>query len=94
MGIPPQATLAELYHEDRWELRAARSDKQVQVQCILSNTLLTNEPDCYEWEVEGKTWLKYSTGETYRLLKVHQPAVAWYKAVWSKSGIPKHNFQA
>lgn len=94
MGIPSGATLADIHNNGQWMIRSARSEKQVEVQCVLSSITLSTSPDSYEWEVDGQQWPKYRTGEIYKLLKEHRAKVTWHKVVWSKSGIPKHNFQA
>ena len=59
MGIPLSATLHNLFVRDRWNIRPARSDRQVQIQAFLSSVTLSQLPDEYEWTIEGKVWLKY-----------------------------------
>lgn len=41
MGIPSTATLHDLFIRDRWNIRPARSDRQVQVQAHLSSISLS-----------------------------------------------------
>lgn len=70
------------------------SDKQVTVQALLSSLNLNTEPDTIIWCVEDSIWDRYSTAEIYSLLKKHGNKVPWSQIIWSKGGIPKHNFIA
>ncbi|XP_013633133.1 PREDICTED: uncharacterized protein LOC106338781 [Brassica oleracea var. oleracea] len=56
MGIPLSATLHNLFVRDRWNIRPARSDRQVQIQAFLSSVTLSQLPDEYEWTIEGAIW--------------------------------------
>lgn len=94
MGIPQNATLQDIYHNGTWRVRPTRSDKQVTVQALLSSLNLNTEPDTIIWCVEDSIWDRYSTAEIYSLLKKHGNKVPWSQIIWSKGGIPKHNFIA
>ena len=94
MGIPISATLHDLFVRDRWDIRPARSDRQVQIQAFLSSVALSQLPDEYEWTIEGKVWLKYQTGTIYKLLKNHAQTVPWKGAIWNSGGVPRHSFHA
>ncbi|XP_013705347.1 uncharacterized protein LOC106409230 [Brassica napus] len=94
MGIPSSATLHDMFVRDRWNIRPARSDRQVQIQAILSSVTLSQLPDEYEWTIEGKVWLKYQTGTIYKLLKNHAQTVPWKGAIWNSGGVPRHSFHA
>lgn len=83
-----------MYIGDRWNVRPARSEKQVQVQAFLTSITLSELPDEYEWTIDGKLWLKYQTGAVYKLLKSHGQLVPWKKAIWNSGGFPRHSFQA
>lgn len=43
MGIPQCATLQDIFRDGVWQVRPARSDKQVMVQALLSSLTLTTE---------------------------------------------------
>lgn len=64
------------------------------VQALLSSLTLTTEPDSIIWSVDNSIWEKYSIGGIYNVLKHHGNRVPWSGIVWSKCGIPKHNFMA
>uniref|UniRef100_A0A0D3BXL7 Reverse transcriptase zinc-binding domain-containing protein n=2 Tax=Brassica oleracea var. oleracea TaxID=109376 RepID=A0A0D3BXL7_BRAOL len=81
LGIPEMATLA-------------RSESQVQVHAVLTTILLNEEEDYYEWEIDGRTTQRYSTGEVYAHLRSQGPSVPWYHIIWNKKGIPRHSFLA
>ncbi|KAH0901065.1 hypothetical protein HID58_040568, partial [Brassica napus] len=46
-------------------IRAARSDRQVSVQALLSSITLTTDPDEHYWYFENKEWEKYNTSAIY-----------------------------
>lgn len=92
LGIQDMATLASLHSNSTWLLPPARSDRQVEVQALLTTIHLTNEDDFYEWEIEGRVHQNYSIGMVYANLCVQGPAVTWCNIVWNKGGIPRHNF--
>lgn len=94
MGIPEAATLHDLFVGDRWNVRPARLEKQVQVQAFLTSITLSQLSNEYEWTIDGKTWLKYQTGAVYKLLKPHRQLVPWKKTIWNSSGISRHSFHA
>ncbi|XP_022557439.1 uncharacterized protein LOC111205614 [Brassica napus] len=72
----------------------ARSESQVQVHAVLTTILLNEEEDYYEWEIDGRTTQRYSTGEVYAHLRSQGPSVPWYHIIWNKKGIPRHSFLA
>ena len=92
LGIPEQATLASLYTNGGWQIPPARSETQVQVHAILTTLHLNEEDDYYVWEIEGKTTTKYSIGQVYDHLRIHEASVPWHQTVWNKGGIPRHSF--
>lgn len=94
MGVPLSATLHDLFVRDHWNIRPARSDRQVQIQLYLSSVTLSQLPDEYEWIIEGKIWLKYQTGTIYKLIKNHAQTVPWKGAIWNSGGVPRHSFHA
>ncbi|KAL0662481.1 hypothetical protein Bca4012_099318 [Brassica carinata] len=94
MGVPASATLSNINSNGNWLVQSPRTENQLLVQVYLSTLVLTEEEDNYEWVVDGNQWEKYKTGAVYDLLKRHGPRVNWYQTIWSKGGIPKHNFLA
>nr|VDC89665.1 unnamed protein product [Brassica oleracea] len=50
--------------------------------------------DHYEWEINGRLHQRYNTGLIYGKLCEDGISVPWYRSVWNKSGIPRHNFLA
>lgn len=92
MGIPSSTTLNDLYSQGNWVLPSARSENQVTLQAYLSTLTLDDNDDSFEWEVDGKIWNKYSTGNVYKLIKGHKARVPWNNLIWNSGGIPKHSF--
>ncbi|KAL0877879.1 hypothetical protein Bca101_027585 [Brassica carinata] len=92
LGIPRNATLADLNEEGNWLLPPARSEEWMQIQIHLTTVSLNQAQDCYEWILEDKPTLKYNTSEVYKKLKGSEQLVPWAKVVWNKGGIPRHSF--
>jgi len=67
----------------------------VQVQTFLT-TLVLHEgmEDGYEWIVNGVRSKRYKTAQIYWEIKGVEAQVPWASVVWTKGGIPKHNFLA
>lgn len=89
-----KASVASLHRNDSWQLPPARTDQELQLLAHLTTVVLTQEEDHYEWNLSGKTTLKYSTRAVYSHLRGVIPEVNWAKAVWSSYGIPRHSFLA
>lgn len=51
LGIPTSATIASLYRNGSWRIPSARS-------VFFTTINLTEDPDFYEWHINGKTSLK------------------------------------
>lgn len=94
LGIPSEATLASLYHDNRWWFPPARSETLVNIHILLTTTTLNNSEDFYEWEVDGKRSCTYSTGIVYEKLCDAGISVPWFYSIWNKGGIPRHSFLA
>lgn len=92
LGIPPEATLASLYQDNRWRIPPARSEALVNIHVLLTTTHLNESEDYYEWEVDGKRSKSYNIGLIYEKLCDEGILVPWSSKVWNKGGIPRHNF--
>lgn len=92
LGIPLNATVGSLITNGRWRIPPARSEEQLQLQTHLTTLQLNGKPDYYEWDLGVPTASRYSTGETYNYLRPQRPRVTWVDVVWTKRGIPRHNF--
>ncbi|KAF2577788.1 hypothetical protein F2Q68_00006360 [Brassica cretica] len=64
----------------------------VQLHIYFTSLTLTEEEDCYEWVVDDKRSLKYSTSQVYRQLRGQEAQVPWDQCVWNAKGIPRHSF--
>lgn len=53
---------------------------------------LNEEVDYYEWEIDGRTYNRYSTGQIYDHLRIQGAYVPWFQTVWNKGGVPRHCF--
>lgn len=53
LGIPTSATIASLYRNGSWRIPSARS-------VFFTTINLTEDPDFYEWHINGKTSLKFN----------------------------------
>ncbi|CDY57647.1 BnaAnng14890D [Brassica napus] len=91
-GIPQRATLASLSDNGNWTLPPARTENQIELQAYLTTLVLTEEEDCYEWEIAGRTSNAFSTGEVYTYLRGSIATVNWSHLVWSSFGIPRQSF--
>nr|VDC93833.1 unnamed protein product [Brassica oleracea] len=89
LGIPDKATVASLFRNGSWWLPPARSEPQLLLHVFLTTITFTANPDYYEWEIEGKVSLKYSTGQTYSYLRGNIDEVSWASTVWFSYGIPR-----
>lgn len=92
LGIPQRATLASLSDNGNWTLPPARTENQIELQAYLTTLVLTEEEDCYEWEIAGRTSNAFSTGEVYTYLRGSIATVNWSHLVWSSFGIPRQSF--
>ncbi|XP_013623829.1 PREDICTED: uncharacterized protein LOC106329721 [Brassica oleracea var. oleracea] len=92
LGIPKMATVASLFIGGSWNLPFARTDAQLALQIHLTMVTLSDQEDHYEWMIEGKTRMRYKTGEMYDYLKGVQQMVPWAKVIWISYGIPRHSF--
>ncbi|XP_048610008.1 uncharacterized protein LOC125585277 [Brassica napus] len=75
LGIPTSATIASLYRNGSWRIPSARS-------VFFTTINLTEDPDFYEWHINGKTSLKFKTSVN----------VQWASVAWPSRGIPRHSF--
>ncbi|XP_018488029.2 putative ribonuclease H protein At1g65750 [Raphanus sativus] len=94
LGIPMKATVASLHRNGTWRLPPARTDQELQLLTHLTTITLSPEDDYYDWELAGKTTIKYSTGDVYAHLRGEIPQVSWAKVVWSSYGISRQSFLA
>ncbi|XP_023644313.1 uncharacterized protein LOC111832177 [Capsella rubella] len=92
LGIRQQSTLSQLYNRGTWMLPNPRSDTQLSLHIFLTTLSLSNFDDHYEWELDGKTYTRYSTGQVYRAITMQSPLVPWREVVWFSGSIPKHSF--
>ena len=92
MGITLNSTVSDLLVAGNWTLPPARSESMVQLHIYLTSLTLTEEEDSYEWVVDDKRSLKYSTNKVYRQLRGHETQVPWDQSVWNAKGIPRHSF--
>ncbi|KAF8107081.1 hypothetical protein N665_0126s0001 [Sinapis alba] len=92
LGIPLTTVLRDIYNDGVWTLPPARTDKQVLLQAYLTTLSLTDEDDCYEWEINGSILDRFSTGFFYDCLREVTMSLPWTKIVWIKGGIPRHIF--
>lgn len=69
LGISRAATVASLFSEGAWRLPPARTENHLAVQIHLTTVTLSDNDDYYEWEVDGRHWHKYNTGEVYAYLR-------------------------
>ncbi|CAN6925954.1 unnamed protein product, partial [Brassica oleracea] len=91
-GIPLIATLSDLNRAGDWNIPQPRSEAMLQAQIALTTLSLVEEEDSYEWVVTGVPTGRYKTSLIYCKLKGEEQMVPWAKIVWTKGGIPKHNF--
>ncbi|XP_013601807.1 PREDICTED: uncharacterized protein LOC106309313 [Brassica oleracea var. oleracea] len=91
-GIPLIATLSDLNRAGDWNIPQPRSEAMLQAQIALTTISLVEEEDNYEWVVTGVPTGRYKTSLIYCKLKGEKQMVPWAKIVWTKGGIPKHNF--
>ena len=91
-GIPLIATLSDLNRAGDWNIPQPRSEAMLQAHIALTTISLVEEEDSYEWVVTGVPTGRYKTSLIYCKLKGEEQMVPWAKIVWTKGGIPKHNF--
>ena len=84
--------MASLFRNGSWRLPPARSEPQLLLHAFLTTITFTANPDYYEWEIEGKVSLKYSTSHTYSYLRGNIDEVSWASTVWFSYGIPRQQF--
>ncbi|KAL0899355.1 hypothetical protein Bca101_083316 [Brassica carinata] len=92
LGIASTATIASLFRNGSWRIPSARSDAQLQLLAFLTTISLNTNSDYYEWEINGKSRLKFSTGEVYHYLRGPVTDVQWASVVWPSRGIPRQSF--
>lgn len=86
LGIPQQATIADLFRNGSWRLPPARSEEQVLLHITMTSIALNDQEDKYEWRVNDKASESYSTREVYNELKHHVEDVSWFDIVWICQG--------
>ncbi|KAF3610516.1 hypothetical protein DY000_02045534 [Brassica cretica] len=94
LGIPKTATVASLFVGENWLLPPAMTDNQLTLQIYLTTVNLSAQEDSYAWEVNGKTSLKFKTGEIYTYIIGPRPTLPWSAVVWCSYGIPRQSFLA
>lgn len=73
-------------------MEPSTSPRQLQLYTYMTTIQLTAAQDYYEWEIDGKVYPTYKTGEVYDYLCAPRPDVNWEVAVWVKRAIPRHSF--
>ncbi|KAF3539787.1 hypothetical protein F2Q69_00021961 [Brassica cretica] len=76
--------MASLSDDGYWDLPPVQSDNQLSLLSYLTTVTLQDQMDYYEWELDRKTSLTYSTHQFYNILIPNSPTVPWFKAVWIK----------
>lgn len=94
LGIPQTATVASLCRNGNWCLPPARSDAMLNLYAHLTTIQLSDAPDYYEWEIQGKVSTKFTTGDVYSYLRGEIQMQSWTKTVWFPHAIPRHSFNA
>lgn len=77
LGIPLNSTVAALNINGAWRLPPARTDALLQLHAHLTTAELSANEDYNEWELAGKVYEKFKTGDIYTYLKGPQGEVNW-----------------
>ncbi|XP_018512128.2 uncharacterized protein LOC103853200 [Brassica rapa] len=93
-GIPLSATVASLRRNGSWRLPPARSEVMLELYAYMTMIELTEREDYYEWEIQGATTIKFSTGAIYTNLRGTIPDQSWTKTIWIPRAIPRHSFHS
>lgn len=75
--------VSSIIREGNWFWPSARSDQLVQIQSRLHEISIGGE-DLMIW--------KFSSAQTWELLRSILPEVSWHQFVWFSLAIPKHAF--
>lgn len=90
LGIPLDALVSTITSGSSWILRPARSDTQVNLQAYLTTFSPSPGSDYAIWKVGDHICAKFSSKAIWKATRMPKPLVSWWKIVWSKAVIPKH----
>ena len=97
-SVPINVVVSDVYVEEGWRLRGARSPAAEELQIHLTTINLpqpsqdpTNE-DSYYWEIEGSKTKGFSTKETWEVLRPGEQVKDWAASVWFKGAVPRQAF--
>lgn len=84
MGIQQDETVAAVLRERRRRQHRAETLNQIEI--------IIQEMQGKQTEEDGKYKPKFSSRETWQLIRTEQNRVSWSKAIWFKHGTPKYVF--
>lgn len=93
MGIQQDETVAAVLRERRRRQHRAETLNQIEIIIQEMQGKQTEEDDQGLWRTRsGKYKPKFSSRETWQLIRTEQNRVSWSKAIWFKHGTPKYVF--
>ena len=95
LRVPLNATVSDACGENGWNLADPRSDNGVNLHAYLTTITLpseSSENDTYDWVVENKSCIGFSSSRTWSVLRPRANGVDWCSSIWFKGAIPRHAF--
>ncbi|CAH2033720.1 unnamed protein product [Thlaspi arvense] len=90
MGIPLFSLVRDCIQNGNWNLRAARSDRQLQLLSFITSLQPSPVSDSTMWLRQETNSKNFSSKEVWNAIRSKNPTVSWYSLVWHKVAIPKH----
>ena len=91
MGIPIDATVADLRTTSGWLLPNARSDKQLLLFSYISSLQLHDGSDVACWSVEDVPSKSFKAKIVFNAIRTQRQRKAWAPLIWHNAVIPRHN---
>uniref|UniRef100_A0A0D3BFV6 Reverse transcriptase zinc-binding domain-containing protein n=1 Tax=Brassica oleracea var. oleracea TaxID=109376 RepID=A0A0D3BFV6_BRAOL len=90
LGIPIDATVADLRTTSGWLLPNARSDKQLLLFSYISSLQLHEGSDVACWSVEDVPSKSLKSKIVFNIIRTQRQRKAWAPLIWHKAVIPRH----
>lgn len=95
LRVPLNAKVSEACNQDGWNIANPRSDSALELHVYLTSIGMPSESlghDTFDWVVEDKLCVGFSSSTTWAALRPRANVVDWYRSVWFKGATPKHAF--
>lgn len=90
LGIPLDSLVSSITQGYVWNLRPARSERQLNLHVYLTSFSPAPGSDAAIWKVGDRVCSKFSTKDVWNSIRLTKPSVSWARFIWNKAIIPKY----